>query len=132
MSTFGEYVTTYKSVKIDNTTIACPQANGVSITRNLIQTAGTKRTSSAKMKGKNVAVKVTYKLSFPPGLSGSQIDTIRRLVTSLTFQHTMKVVNEAGREEEFNCYFGNYTAEQYGFIGGKMLNQSLSFEAVEI
>lgn len=132
MSTFGNQVTTYKSVKIDGTAIACPSANGVSITRNLIQTANTRRTASAKMVGKNVAVKVTYKFSFPPSLTPTQIDTIRRLVTSLTFKHTMTVVNEASKEESFECYFGNYSAEQYGFIGGKMLNQSLSFEAVEI
>ena len=125
-------VKTYTSVTIDGVKIHCPSANGVSISRNLIQTSGTRRTASAKMKGKNVAVKATLKFSFPPSLTPKEVKTIRNLVTSLQFEHTLKCVNECSEEETFKVYFGNYSVDQYGFIGGRMMNQSLSFEAVEI
>jgi hypothetical protein len=133
MSSFGnDYVRTYKEVEIDGHKIANPSANGVQITRELVQSANTRRTTSAKMVGKVVGIKVTYKFSFPASLTKSQIEQIEGLVINKTFKHTMKVVNEFSKVETFDCYFGNYSADQYGFIGDKMMNQSLSFEAVEI
>lgn len=133
MSSFGDsYVQTYKKVEIDGHEIPNPSANGVQITRELIQSGNTRRTASAKMVGKVVGIKVTYKFSFPPSLTKAQIEHIHNLVINKTFVHTMKVVNEFSKVETFQCYFGNYSADQYGFINDKMMNQSLSFEAVEI
>ena len=74
---------------IDGNKIHAPAKDGVEIHRDLIQSANTKRTSSGKMKGTNIAVKFSATFSFP-------------------------------------------SASQYAFIGGKMMNQSLSFKAVEI
>lgn len=125
-------VKTYKAVEIDGTKIACPSANGVSISRNLIQTSKTARTASGRMRGKNVAVKTTLKFSFPPNLTPAEVKNIKTLVTSLKFEHTLKCVTEYSEVETYKVYFGNYSAEQYGFINGRMMNQSLSFEAVEV
>lgn len=124
--------TKYTAVEIDGKKIHCPSAGGVSITRNLIQSANTRRTAKGNMTGKVVAVKATVSMSFPPGMDPSEIKKIKDIVTSLQFKHTLKLVDETSTVTTLKVYFGSYSAEQYGFINGKMLLQSLSFEAVEI
>ena len=126
------FVTSYKEMYIDDTRIHTPAKDGVEIRRDLIQSANTRRTSSGKMKGTNIAVKFNATFSFPPDLTPEEIATIKDLVTSLTFEHKLKLVTEYSTYEEYTVYFGDYSASQYAFIGGKMMNQSLSFKAVEI
>lgn len=132
MSVIGSRVTTWKEVEIDGEKIASPSHEGVQITRELIQSSKTRRTANATMKGKVVGIKVTYKLSFPPSLTPSQIEKIHNLVINKTFKHELKIINEFSKQETIKVYFGNYSADLYGFIGGKMMPQSLSFGAVEI
>lgn len=122
----------YIAPTIDGTTIATPSASGVQITRELIQSSKTRRTSgNGTMKGKVVAKKVTVKFSFPPNLTSSQISVIKSLVVNKTFEHTLGFTNELGEWETITCYFGDYSVDQYGFINGRMINQSLGFTAVE-
>ena len=124
-------LTRYRVPEIDGTKLACPSSGGVSITRNLIQSAGTKRSASAKMTGKIVGTKSTIKMSFPPSLTPSEIDTILKKVINKTMFHKFGFTNEKSEWEEITVYFGNYSTDQYGFINGRMMPQSLSFEAVE-
>ena len=126
------FVTSYKDVYIDGIKIHAPAKEGVEIHRDIIQSANTKRTSSGKMKGTNIAVKFNATFSFPPGLTPKEISTIKDLVTSITFEHKLKLVTEYSTYEEYTVYFGDYSSSQYAFIGGKMMNQSLSCKAVEV
>lgn len=122
----------YRNPTIDGITIHSPSASGVQITRELIQSSKTRRTSgNGTMKGKVVATKVTVKFSFPPDLTSTEINTIKGLVVNKTFKHTLGFTNEMGSWETITCYFGDYSVDQYGFINGRMLNQSLGFTAVE-
>lgn len=121
----------YRKPEIDGVVLPSPQANGVSISRNHIQSSKTRRTANATMTGKVIALKTTVKMSFPPGLSPPTINEIKEKVCNKTFFHKFGFTNEYSEWEEMTVYFGNYSTEQYGFINGKMLNQSLSFEAVE-
>ena len=82
--------------------------------------------------GKVVEIKATYKISFPPSLTPEQIEKIERLVVNKKFKHTLKIVNEFSKVETLKVYFGNYSTDLYAFINGKMMTQSISFEAVEI
>lgn len=132
MSEFGSRVTTWKAIEIDGEKIASPSHQGVQIARNLVQSSKTRRTAKATMKGKVVGIKATYKLSFPPSLTPEQIEKIEGLVVNKQFKHTMEIVNEFSKKETLKVYFGNYSTDLYGFINGKMMTQSLSFEAVEI
>ena len=126
------FVTSYKEMYIDGNKIHAPAKDGVEIHRDLIQSANTKRTSSGKMKGTNIAVKFSATFSFPSSLTPEEVEKIKSLVTSLTFEHKLRLVTEYSTYEEYTVYFGDYSASQYAFIGGKMMNQSLSFKAVEI
>lgn len=121
----------YRKPEIDGVILPAPQANGVSISRNHIQSSKTRRTANATMTGKVVALKATVKMSFPPGLPPTTIKEIKEKVCNRTFIHKFGFTNEYSEWEEIMVYFGNYSTDQLGFINGKMLNQSLSFEAVE-
>ena len=121
----------YRKPEIDGMALPSPQANGVSISRNHVQSSKTRRTANATMTGKVIALKATVKMSFPPSLSPSVIKEIKEKVCNKTFIHKLGFTNEYSEWEEINVYFGNYSTEQIGFINGRMLNQSLSFEAVE-
>ena len=132
MSEFGNRVTSWKAVEIDGEKIATPSHQGVQISRNLIQSAKTRRTANGTMKGRVVEIKATYKISFPPSLTPEQIEKVERLVVNKKFKHTLKIVNEFSKVETLKVYFGNYSTDLYAFINGKMMTQSISFEAVEI
>ena len=121
----------YRRPEIDGTVLPAPQANGVSISRNLIQSSKTRRTANATMTGKVVGIKSTVKMSFSPGLEPRVVKQIKEKVCNKTFFHKFGFTNEFSEWEEITVYFGNYSTDQYGFINGKMLNQSISFEAVE-
>ncbi len=125
-------MSSYTRPKIDGESIPSPSASGVQITRELVQSSKTRRTSgTGKMTGKVVTNKVTIKFSFPPSLTPAEIKKIKGLVVNNTFIHTLSFVNEYSEVETIKCYFGNYSVEQYGFINGRIISQSLSFEAVE-
>lgn len=126
------FVTSYKEMYIDDKKIHAPSKDGVEIHRDLIQSANTRRTSSGKMKGTNIAVKFSATFSFPASLTPTEVATIKDIVTSLKFEHKIKLVTEYSTYEEYTVYFGDYSASQFAFIGGKMMNQSLSFKAVEV
>lgn len=126
-------VKNYINPKIDGISIACPSANGVQITRELIQSEKTRRTSGkGTMTGKVVATKVTVKFSFPPSLKPDEVKKIKQLVINKTFKHSLTFVNEYSEEETIKVYFGEYSVEQYGFLNGKIIPQSFGFTAVEI
>ena len=50
MSEFGNRVTSWKAVEIDGEKIATPSHQGVQISRNLVQSAKTRRTANATWK----------------------------------------------------------------------------------
>ena len=58
----------YRKPEIDGMALPSPQANGVSISRNHVQSSKTRRTANATMTGKVIALKATVKMSFPPSL----------------------------------------------------------------
>lgn len=124
-------LTKYRKPEIDGIVLPSPQANGVSIARNQIQSSKTRRTANATMTGKVVDMKTTVKMSFPPGLSPDTIKKIKEKVCNKTFFHKLGFTNEFSEWEEITVYFGNYSTEQYCFVNGKMMLQSISFEAVE-
>lgn len=121
----------YRPPEIDGVVLPSPSAGGVSISRDLIQSSNTRRSASGKMSGKVVATKLSIKMSFPPSLTPSQVSKIKSKVVNKTMFHKLGFTNEESEWEERTVYFGNYSTEQYGFINGKMMPQSFSFDAVE-
>lgn len=121
----------FRVPEIDGTKIACPSAGGVDIQRNQVHSSNFRRTSSGKASGTVVDNKVSLKMSFPPSITASELKTIMNKTCNKTAFHKLGFTNEFGEWEEIQCYFNNYSLQQYGFIRGKMLNQSISFEAVE-
>lgn len=119
-------------LKIDNVDIVCPATDGVEISRDNMQTDGTKRAMSGLMRGANVCNKVSIKFAFPTGISPSELETIKNKVTAKTFKHTLMFTNEFGETEEIDCYLGDYSTSIHSFINGKMISTSATFKAVEI
>lgn len=122
---------TYRKPEIDKKVIPSPQAGGFSISRDFVQSSKTRRTADATMTGKIVGIKAKVKMSFSPKLTPSEVKKIKELVVNKTFFHKLGFVNEMSEWEEITVYFGNYSFDAYGFINGKMMPQSFSFEAVE-
>ena len=121
----------YRVPEIDGQKIACPSASGVDIKRNQVHSSNFRRTSTAKAKGTVVDNKVSIKMSFPPNITVAELKLIKSKTCDKTAFHKLGFTNEFGEWETITVYFNIYSLQQYGFINGKMLNQSISFEAVE-
>lgn len=121
----------YRKPEIDGEVIASPSVGGVEIQRNQIHSANFKRTSRGNATGTVITNKASIKMSFSPKITKAELKLIKSKTTDKTAFHKFGFTNEFGEWEEKTVYFNNYSISQYAFINGKMLNQSISFEAVE-
>lgn len=124
-------MTSYRKPEIDGEVIASPSVDGVEIGRSQVHSSNFRRTSSAKATGTVIDNKISVKMSFPPAIKKDELKKIKEKATDKTTFHKLGFTNEFGEWEEINVYFNNYSVSQHAFINGKMLNQSISFEAVE-
>lgn len=110
--------------------------DGIKISREKVWSANAKRTSNAKFSGTLIARKVTLDMAFPANLTGSQISQIMEYADPDTSVKSHKYcyidfLNEKGKREIKEFYFGNPTFDAHVFLNGKYLWSSIQIQAVE-
>ena len=117
------------TLRIDGTTMPTPAS--ITVKREKVWSSGTRRSSSAKMQGKIVAIKCTLSITFPAYLSQADLNKIKNAVDNTDEWHSVTFTNEYNETETKNFYFGNPEYSSHFYANGRLLFDQIVIEAVQ-
>ena len=123
---------TVKKLQIDGITVATPALEGVTFSPEKMHSSNTGRlATTGKMVGTIIAIKRTVKIKWPT-LSAADAKAIDDIVSSTTFEHTLKLVLLDDTVATIKVYFGTPSYTLYSWADGLRKVTGVGVDAIEL
>lgn len=118
-------------MEINGTRIKAPKVNGIIRKKEKIWSKNTGRTASGRMQGTIIAIKTTYSFEWT-ALTQEDQALIEMLISDKTVPFsTVKIRHPNGDVDEFECYFGTPSFNEWSRINGEWRCTSAKVDAIE-